>query len=592
MKTIKYILYLIMSAYIVTCMISCSLDEYNPSGVTAESIWSTPEGFQTLVNAAYINQRTFYGKEDGVIMGEAGTDIWFKESKGASYRQVFRYQDYTPDNASSTRNYWRDLWPALNMCNAGINRIDFVTFPSEKIKNAKLGELYFLRAFYYWHIVETWGGVALLKNETAQEAVFAAKRSPVEAFYELMIDDLEFAVKWLPVTPVNPDEYSRAVKKSAMGMLARVYLTRAYYSLDKSNQTEADEFFTLAKNMAHAVIDSAAGWGVSMYPAYEDLWKNGPGGNNKRNKEALYIISNSTNPNLNYDGNGNRLHMWFMTRYSNKPGLKQDLIYGHDGSRRFMPTQFLLELFDETKDSRYKASFQDTWLCNVDTGYTWTSANITRFGKDASLVNQRINLGDTALLITKHVVPDKKFRKYVVLDKDSLFRGDTIYTISDLHNPLIKFMDPNRTAFNAQPGFNDILVIRLAEMFLIAAEAEFQLGDNINAAADINVIRTRAAIPGKEVEMQINAGDITLDFILDERARELAGEHLRWFDLKRTRTLVQRIERYNKDIQIPARLLRKDNGMWENVLLRPVPQIEMDLLENGEEFGQNPGYIE
>jgi hypothetical protein len=591
MKTIKNIIQYSFAGIIFISLFSCELDEYNPSGVTADAVWSTPQGFQTLVNAAYINQRTFYGKEDGVIMGEAGTDIWFRASKSDSYRQLFKYLDFTPDNNSSTKNYWRDLWPGVNMCNAGIGRINDAGFTSEKVKNAKLGELRFLRAFYYWHIVETWGGVMLRTSETTTPEL-EAKRSPVEDFYNLMIDDLEFAVQWLPVTPENPAEYSRATKKSAMGMLARVLLTRAYYSLDEGNKAEADSYFARARDIAHATIDSAALWGVSLYPDYADLWDNSPGGNNKNNKEALYIISNSLNPSLNYDINGNRLHLWFMAKYSDKPGMKQDIAYGNDEQRRFMPTQFLLDLFDETIDARYSASFQDTWLCNVEAGYTWKDADAVKYGKDASLVGTSIQLGDTALYVTKHVIPNKSTRKYLVIDRDSLFRADTIYTIADIYNPLIKFKDWNLTASNAQPGFNDILVIRLAEMFMIAAEAEFQLGDLSSAANDINVIRTRAAIPGKENDMLINASDITLDFILDERAREFAGEHLRWFDLKRTRTLVQRIEKYNKDIRIPARLLRKDNGVFENVLLRPVPQTEIDALLNGEEFGQNPGYIE
>ncbi len=590
MKTIQYIRFGI-TGMIMFSLFSCELDEYNPSGVTADAIWSTPQGFQTLINAAYINQRTFYGKEDGIIMGEAGTDIWFRAGKSDSYRQLFKYLDFTPDNNSSTKNYWRDLWPGVNMCNAGIERIDHAGYTSDKVKNAKLGELRFLRAFYYWHIVETWGGVMLRTTETKTPEL-EAKRSPVKDFYNLMIDDLEFAVQWLPVTPENPAEYSRATKKSAMGMLARVLLTRAYYSLDEGNKAEADSYFTRARDIAHATIDSASMWGIYLYPDYAQLWDNSPTGNNKNNKEALYVISNSLNPSLNYDINGNRLHLWFMARYSDKPGLKQDIAYGNDEQRRFMPTQFLLDLFDETKDSRYKATFQETWLCNLPDGYTWKVADVTKFGKDASITGTTINYGDTALYVTKHVVHDKSTRKYLVIDRDSLFRADTIYTIADIFNPLIKYKDWNLTASNAQPGFNDILVIRLAEMYMIAAEAEFQLGDLAAAANDINVLRTRAALPGKENDMLISASDITLDFILDERAREFAGEHLRWFDLKRTRTLVQRIEKYNKDIRIPARLLRKDNGVFENVLLRPVPQTEIDALLNGEEFGQNPGYIE
>ena len=571
--------------------LSCTdLEEFNPTGTTAETIWSTPQGFQTLINAAYSNQRTVYGKEDGIVMGEAGTDIWFKANKGTSYRQLFRYLDFSGVQSSSTRNYWRDLWPGVNFCNACIARVDDAGYPSLELKNSKVAECHFLRAFYYWHIVETWGNVYLRKDETTN-VEFTAQRTPIEDFYELMISDLEFAVEWLPATPVNPDEYSRATKKSAMGMLARVLLTRAYYSLDKGNQAEADDYFARAKNMAHAAIDSCVNkWGISLYPSYADLWKNGPGGNNKNNKETMYAISNSSNFALNYDNNGNRLHLWFMCNYNDKPGLQGSMEYGFNKQRLFMPTQFLLDLFDESMDSRYAASFQETWICNVSNGYVWTEGDAQKFGKHSSVIGDTVHPGDTALLVTKKIVPDKRTRNYVVFDRDSLFLNDTIRTNTDVYNPMIKHLDPNRASSSAQPGYLDILVIRLAEMYLIAAEAEVQLGERNLAADDINVIRQRAALPGKENDMRISADDVDLDFILDERARELAGEHLRWFDLKRTRKLVERIEKYNKDIKIPDILMRKDNGYFENVLLRPIPQVELDALENAEEFGQNPGY--
>lgn len=282
MKKNIFLIRLSIIALLFLGIASCELDEYNPSGVTAESIWSTPEGFQTLVNAAYGNQRTFYGKEDGIIMGEAGTDLWFKAKKGNSYRELFRYEDFKGSTAGTNRNYWRDLWPAINYCNAGINRIDDANFTSESEKNSKLGELRFLRGFYYWHIVETWGGVSLKTTETTT-AELNAYRSPVEDFYDLMIDDLVFAVDHLPDD--QGAEYSRATKKSAMGFLARVYLSRAYYSLDDNNQGEANSYFTLAKNMAHATIDSAGKWGVALYSEYADLWENET--NNKNCMEAL-----------------------------------------------------------------------------------------------------------------------------------------------------------------------------------------------------------------------------------------------------------------------------------------------------------------
>lgn len=80
--------------------------------------------------------------------------------------------------------------------------------------------------------------------------------------------------------------------------------------------------------------------------------------------------------------------------------------------------------------------------------------------------------------------------------------------------------------------------------------------------------------------MQVSASDISLDFILDERAREFCGEFQRWFDLKRTGTLGDRISRFNPDI----------TEFRPHHSLRPIPQIELDALLNGQDFGQNPGY--
>ncbi|MBN2611197.1 MAG: RagB/SusD family nutrient uptake outer membrane protein [Bacteroidales bacterium] len=567
-------------------IISCNdLEEYNPSGgETSQSIWGNPEGFQTLINAAYVNQRNMYGKEDAILMTEPGTDIWFRSEKATSYRQLIRYMDLN-STAGTVRTFWRSLWPSINYCNAGIDRIDRAGYSSELAKNQKLGELKFLRAFYYFHVVETWGGVCLRTTET-NDPPLNAVRSPVEDFYNVIIDDLEFAAQWLPVTQ---EDYGRPCRKAAYGFLAKALLTRGYYSFDKNNEAEADEFFTEAKRIAHSVIDSAANWSVSLYPNFSDLWQNiGPESNNKTSIEALYVITNSFNSSFNFDPNGNRLHLWFMAKYNGKPGLVQDIENGNDGYTRFMPTQYLLDLFDETMDSRYAGSFQDTWYCNTD--FKWNDETAKNWHKDLSVVGDSMIVGDTALYVSKHPIPDKKQRVYVVIDRDSLFLNDTIKSAINIYPSLKKYRDSNRSAANLQPGFLDIIVMRLAEVYLIAAEAEFQLGELNEAADDINVIRNRAAIPGKEADMQVTAADITLDFILDERARELAGEHMRWFDLKRTRTLVDRIQRFNKDIKIPAALLRKDNGVFENVLLRPVPQNELDALLNGEEFGQNPGY--
>ena len=139
-------------------LFSCNdvLEEYNPSGLTAETVYTTPEGFETLVNAAYSYQRWWYGKEEGYNIAETGTDIW-TSAAGETDRGLTQYLNLQGSNTYLSTE-WREFYAAVNLCNGGINRIDKAGL-SAALRPIREGELRFLRAFYYWHIVETWGGV-------------------------------------------------------------------------------------------------------------------------------------------------------------------------------------------------------------------------------------------------------------------------------------------------------------------------------------------------------------------------------------------------------------------------------------------------
>ena len=575
MKRINKILSRCLLAAALLGGASChDLEEYNPSGATADAVWSTPEGFMTLVNAAYSDQRQWYGKEDGLFLGETGTDLWINQDLAGYARQITKYEGLTPADGNPMRKGWLILWQPLNHVNAGIERIDGAGFVSEEEKNRRLGELRFLRAFYYWHLVETYGGV-MLRTEETKGVNLTAERSPVEDFYELMIEDLKFAEEHLPID--QGAEYSRASKKSAMGMLARVYLSRAYYG-------DGNTYFQLARDKAAEIINRQAELKVKLWDNYADLFD--PKNNDNRtsmNKEALYVVSNSSqNISLSFDHKANQMHMWFLMQYSQKPGLRLSLKYGNDNQRRLMPTRALLDFYDEEKDARYHASFREVYLANQDKPYTWTAEKVAEYRKDESLIGTTIEPGDTAYYVTKKKIPNQSMLPYVVVDRDSTYYSTT-GAVKEGRNfvTLTKFQDPVTREDPAQVnGYLDFMVIRLAEIYLIAAEAEFQLGNLQKAAEYLNVIRERAALPGKEAEMRITAADVDLDFILDERARELAGEHLRWFDLKRTGKLVERVNKYNPDI----------TEIKSHHVLRPVPQTEIDALLNGKEFGNNPGY--
>ena len=128
-------------------------------------------------------------------------------------------------------------------------------------------------------------------------------------------------------------------------------------------------------------------------------------------------------------------------------------------------------------------------------------------------------------------------------------------------------------------GSRDWVVLRLAETYLFASEAYMKAGDMDKAVEYMNVLRRASALPGKETEMEITAADLDIDFILDERGRELCGELWRWFDLGRTNKLYERITKYNN---LAA------GKMQEYHQLRPIPQSQIDRTSN--EYPQNPGY--
>src|SRR5687767_10664651 len=158
--------YIIPVLAAVVLLGSCrKLDEINPSGATADAVWSTPEGLLTAINAAYNDQRNFYGKEDAVLMTEGGTDLWFNQNKASYANQITRYEGLTSTSSGTNTNTFTSLYKGLNLANAGIGRIQNISYPTAEEKNRRLGELRFLRAWYLWHIVEFYGGVSLRTTE-------------------------------------------------------------------------------------------------------------------------------------------------------------------------------------------------------------------------------------------------------------------------------------------------------------------------------------------------------------------------------------------------------------------------------------------
>jgi len=534
---------------LMVLLTSCNkkLGEYNPSGLTPSSVYTNAAGFETLVNAAYTYTRFWYGKEEGFSISEMGTDIWTSGSADV-YPQLTQYNNLQGGNTAALTLEWNNFYAAINLCNTGISTIANIPDYTATQKATREGELRFLRAFYYWHIVETWGGVHF-STEPTTGIITTANKTPVETIYTQIFEDLKFAIANLPATTTD---YCRATIPVAKAFLARMYLTRGMNAE--------------ANTLAREVIRN---YGYFLLPKFADLWSM----SNLKNKEVVWAIDYSTNLANNdhttatypygHSNGSNNGHLFFRMVYDqvNTSTLIRDIPYGRPYNR-YMPTLSLLNLFDEANDSRYSGSFQTVWYANKASG--------------------TVKIGDTVAYCAKTTIPVAlQSPKYTTYDLAKVYAANGVPIQNKFYVSLSKFLDPTRTSINEVQSARDAFVIRLAEMYLIAAEAKLKLGDADSAAYYINQIRTRAALPGHTAQMQITAAQVNLDFVLDERARELCGEQLRWFDLKRTGKLASRIQSMNPDA---AKYFQPFHA------LRPIPQTQLDAVTNKDVFTQNPNY--
>ena len=575
------------------------LEEDYLSGENSESIVKSEETFETLINSAYVSLRAWYGKENAWDLTEAGTDIytWGLDNRSVGF---CTYETFTTDEEQERMAaIWRELYKALNTCNIILSRIDEVPYSSEARRDERRAEVQFLRAHYLWMIVSIWGGVHFT-TEPSTMATRTANRTDVSTFYDQIFADLNAAKEVLPDEQA-PADYGRATKAAAEAMLARAHL------YNKDYQEAANYALNVINNYHFQLLDD-----------WSQIWDI----NNIKNPEIVWAVNYSDDPvytkaqftDVNGEiyntagiiqrEGGHTGHVMYEIRYENLSwGLVRDLENGR-GFQRWGPTKFFIDLYDEQIDERFYGSFKFVWKANDATVIPKWRPFVYVEGEQIRLDREKwaqpmFAVGDTAIVFYKNPVPESQKAK---LSPNDLFhinpvKGYLMIDINDMYLPdgrmndnvinrqyyfpiTKKYEDPTRPQLSTAYSKRDAYVFRISEMYLIASEAEMMQG-NMGQAVDLmNILRTTRSVEGHEDEMKIEASDLTIDFILDERARELATEFQRFFDLVRTGKLVERVKAHNPDA---APNIQEFHG------LRFIPQSQIDAMVDGSSF-QNPGY--
>ena len=598
----QYILPTIVVLLVTVTGCNDVLDE-TPRQLTPD-FFRTAQGLNSGITAAYATFRNYYATEGGMNVTVYGTDE-FTHGQQVTNPPLNTYNSSLNPQQGDIGNAWGRAYTAINTCNGiielGPDAIDL----TDEQRNVLIAEAKFIRANWYYILVHQYGGATLdlgsgpLKFNTSTNNF--ATRDQASAIYEAIINDLESITDGqngddLPDARPAAANAGHAWKASALHLLSKVYLTRAW----SSDAVAGD--FQKAYDKAMMIIDNQAAYGVGLLPDFADVFREG----NEYNAETLWQVNwidNVTFNNTQAFGGPNYQNrsLWLFTCFyhDNTPGLVRDVANGRLWVR-YAPTNWLLgtAFADKINDSRFNKSFQTVWYVNS------TGTNNPK----------SLPLGDTAIwMVPQHlaasVAPTKDSRRYVVFLPDqatdpNVYFGKALPDYDGYHKqnryyPSLKKFRSSQARPGNDPNISSVrpsIVYHLAETYLIAAEAAFKLGNLQDAADLINVVRTRAAANAGAVDdmTATTLDDLTtngIDYILDERSRELAGEQTRWTDLVRTGKLIERVNKYNN---YPARPGAEIPNPQPHHVLRPIPQGQIDSsidpTSDDGKYPQNNGY--
>ncbi|HEY1200515.1 MAG TPA: RagB/SusD family nutrient uptake outer membrane protein, partial [Niastella sp.] len=462
-----------------------------PNSLLVPSFFQTSQGLQAGLDASYAGMRNFWGAQELFTATVIGTDEF---QRGTDGNKDINLYSYTSSHGTTT-TLWRAAYVFINTCNGIIENADKVDMPIAT-KNAIVAEAKFLRANYYFILVQFWGDVTLNKNFISSSST-AAKRDPMADVYDFIVQDLKDAIAVLPAGPKSSGVLpGKATAAAAKHVLAKVYLTRA-----GSKAKKADDYQN-AYNTAVDIINNRAALGLNLLPDFAKVFAEG----NEDNEEVIWSVQHTANiayngPNNSGISSSNSIstysadnvlnHMW-VGQYEKRNGMIRSTLYGRPYIR-CIPTRWLTDTAfkERVNDTRYSKTFQTVWYANNPDpkGYpVWTSPLPAGAPADAVVGQPKFKFGDTAIYMPGVPATAAKIAatRYLLIPPANYD--------ATLSATMMKYFDTKRADLNS-PSIRPTIAFRLAETYLIAAEAAFMLNNTGDAVKYINTVRERAAYP-------------------------------------------------------------------------------------------------
>lgn len=619
---------------------SCSkvLDE-QPKTIYTPDFFTTQMGVEGGLTALYAQLRYLYGNAYYYNILTTGTD---EATYGASADGNFKSADLSgaeallPNNANS-QNLWGQAFTYINTASGIIENAENVGLDKSMIAEAR-----FFRAFDYFQLVQTFGGVPLdlgagelaFNNKAIRESV---RNTVPEVYTRAIFPDLKTAMNDLPDVPRLTGTLTKNVARL---FLAKAYLTYAWW-LENPNgiatypecpRTDPDGhdakwYFQQAYDLSLLGIENPGPYGLM-----EHFWEISDGAHD-RNKEIMLYADHTENSeqyngaSLTYGSGGGADNFAGWMLNWNYPGMAAKDNNGNSMNpvlrtdqqtcgrpwSRMAPTHEAIATFtDKNKDSRYDGTFVYVFLTNWERG-----------GNKAEYVvgpnGAHIGKNEAFLVFLTEEDPSVEYNYDSGISMLGQSPNYDYFVVnptgsSRLMYPKIWKLGPYRTnttgtgqpnASHSRP-FN---IAKFSEFYFIAAEAAVKGATGSKSARElINVLRARAGKWNYSVnwDKQVNAdysseltaatpSTITIDYILDERMREYYGDGFRWFDLVRTQTWDKRAGKYtvcgtNKSDHTPVTHTRE---IEKYHYLRPIPKSQLDNMkmdDAAKEAYQNPGY--